>query len=61
MKKSYLKPEQRVVKIQQHSIICSSPLTSISNNAELNYGGGSNQSARVKRDCYNVWDDDWSE
>ena len=21
--------------------------------------GGSNQAARVKRDCYNVWDDEW--
>lgn len=23
--------------------------------------GGSNQGARVKRDCYNVWDDNWAE
>ena len=61
MKKKYMKPEQRVVKIQQQCIICVSQLSSVSSNADLNYGGGSNQAARVKQNAYSVWDDDWSE
>ena len=61
MKKEYMKPEQRVVKIQHQCIICVSPVTTVSNNADLNYGGGNNEAARVKQNAYSVWDDDWSE
>ncbi len=66
MKKTYLQPTMMVVTLQQHSIICSSPVNRVSTNLDegdaIGYGGGSStQAARVKRDCYNVWDDDWSE
>ena len=56
-----MKPAQRVVKIQPQCIICVSPVTTVSNNADLNYGGGNNEAARVKQNAYSVWDDDWSE
>ena len=61
MKKEYLAPALLVVEVQmeQSMLQAVSPFTSVSTNADLNYGGGSNQAARVKRDCYNVWDDDW--
>ena len=64
MKKNYMKPETTVVSVASHGHILdgASPVTSISSNATMNYGGGSNSSARVKeRGDYNVWDDDWSE
>jgi len=64
MKKEYQKPTMNVVKIQQYSIICTSPLTSVGTNLgtdNISYGGGSNQAARVKQNSYNVWDDDWAE
>ena len=61
MKKNYQQPETLVVHIQHQCIICNSPLNSVSTNADLTYGGGSNQAARVKQNNYSVWDDDWSE
>ena len=60
MKKTYLQPTMMVVTLQQHSIICSSPVNRVSTNVDMDYGGSSTQSARVK--SYTVdWDDDWSE
>lgn len=34
MKKTYMKPAMQVVKIQQHSIICTSPGVMLLNNSE---------------------------
>ena len=62
MKKNYMKPEQRMVVLQHRTMLLqASPVTSVSNNAEMNYGGGSTGSARVKENNYNVWDDNWAE
>ena len=60
MKKTYLQPTMMVVTLQQHSIICSSPVNRVSGNADLDYGGGGNGPARVKSNTVD-WDDDWSE
>ena len=65
MKKTYLQPTMMVVTLQQHSIICTSPLSDVSTNLTgddaIGYGGGSStQSARVKSNAVD-WDDDWSE
>ena len=54
-----------VVTLQQHSIICSSKVRSVSTNLDegdaISFGGGSStQSARVKSNTVD-WDDDWSE
>ena len=63
MKKTYLQPTMIVVTLQQHSIICSSPVNHVSTNLTdddaIGYGGGGTQSARVK--SYTVDWDDWSE
>ena len=60
MKKTYLQPTMMVVTLQQHSIICSSPVNRVSTNVDMDYGGSSTQSARVKSNTVD-WDDDWSE
>ena len=65
MKKIYLQPAMMVVRLQQQSIICSSPVSHVSTNLTgddaIGYGGGSStQSARVKSNTVD-WDDDWSE
>ena len=54
-----------VVRLQQQSIICYSPVNRVSTNLTgddaIGYGGGSStQSARVKSNTVD-WDDDWSE
>ena len=64
MKKTYLQPTMMVVRLQQQSIICSSPVSRVSSNLTdgdaIGYGGGSStQSARVK--SYTVDWDDWDE
>ena len=54
--KKYIKPEQQVVKIQQHSIICTSP----GQGYEVIGTGQPNAPAGIKRyNAYNVWDDNW--
>ena len=63
MKKNYLKPTTLVVSVTAHGHILDggSPVRTISSNTDVNYGGGSNSSARVKdQGAYNVWNDDWS-
>ena len=59
--KNYIQPMTTVVSVAAHGHILdgASPVTSVSNNAEMNYGGGNNGNARVKENSYNVWDDDW--
>jgi len=60
MKRVYQKPDMTVVRIQQHSIICTSPVTSVnSGDAGITYGGGNNEDARVKSNTVD-WDD-WGE
>jgi len=61
MKKTYQKPEVKAVRVQHTRMLCNSPVTNISSNANINYGGGSNtEAARVKQNDYNVWNDDWN-
>ena len=64
MKKTYLQPTMMVVRLQQHSIICSSLVNRVSTNLDegdaIGYGGGSTGPARVKSNTVD-WDDDWSE
>ena len=60
MKKEYMKPEQREVKIQHQSLICESVSGVNGNVFNQNTISGSNQAARVKENSYSVWDDDWS-
>jgi len=64
MKKTYLQPTMMVVRLQQQSIICSSPVSRVSTNldegAAIDYGGGGSRPARVKSNTVN-WDDDWDE
>ena len=66
MKKIYMQPAMMVVRLQQQSIICYSPVNRVSTNLDegdaISYGGGgtSTQSARVKSNTVD-WDDDWSE
>ena len=64
MKKTYLQPAMMVVTLQQHSIICSSPVSRVSSNLTegdaIGYGGGGTGPARVKSNTVD-WDDDWSE
>ena len=64
MKKTYLQPAMMVVTLQQHSIICSSPVSHVSSNLTegdaIGYGGGGTGPARVKSNTVD-WDDDWSE
>ena len=64
MKKNYVAPALLIVEVQMEQSL----LTVVSAGAQNLSGnvfnqqsiGGSNQAARVKRDCYNVWDDDWA-
>ena len=52
MKKNYHKPTMRVMRIQHHSIICSSP--------DVINPGAPNRPAAVRSyNNYSVWDDDW--
>ncbi len=63
MKKTYLQPTMMVVRLQQQSIICSSPVNRVSTNLDegdaIGYGGGSTQSARAPRRSGIDWDDEW--
>ncbi|MBO4826991.1 MAG: hypothetical protein J5506_07150 [Prevotella sp.] len=64
MKKIYQQPTLCNVSVAAHGHILDggSHVVNFSSNAEMNYGGGSNQAARVKDNGgYNVWDDDWNE
>ena len=63
MKKTYLQPTMMVVRLQQQSIICSSPANRVSTNLTdgdaIDYGYGGTGPARVKSNTVD-WDD-WSE
>lgn len=62
MKKHYLNPETCIVKVDGTNMIAKSPMSKVSSNTNLQYGGGNNGSARVKdaTEVYDVWNDDWS-
>ena len=47
MKKTYLQPAMMVVTLQQQSIICASPVSDVSSNADMGYGGGGSGPARA--------------
>jgi len=59
MKKTYLQPTMMVVTLQQHSIICSSPVSNVDSNADLNYGGGGSGPARARQHSGIDCDDEW--
>ena len=59
MKKTYLQPTMMVVTLQQHSIICSSPVSDVDTNVDMDYGGGGNGPARAPRRSGIDWDDEW--
>ena len=61
MKKIYLQPTMMVVRLQQQSIICSSPVSDVNSNAGIGYGGGGSGPARARQHSGIDWDDDWSE
>ena len=60
MKKTYSTPTMMVDTLQQESIICSSPVRSVSSNADLDYGGGGSDPARARShggiDCDDEWE-----
>jgi len=60
-----MQPAMVVVRLQQQSIICYSPVNRVSTNLTdegdaISYGGAGTGSARVKSNTVD-WDDDWSE
>ena len=55
MKKTYLKPTQRIVVLQQRSHILTGSVTRLSGNANLIYGGAGDEDARAREDY------DWDE
>ena len=61
MRQNYEKPAMQVVEIKMEQAVMNvTSMQSLGGNVfQQNSIGGSNQAARVKRDCYNVWDDEW--
>lgn len=57
MKKTYLQPIMMVVRLQQQSIICSSPVGNVDSNVDMNYGGGGNGPARARSFDWDDWDE----
>ena len=62
MKKIYMKPDMKVVKLQHQGIICTSdPVGSVDGgDTGIGYGGGSSGSARARQHGGIDWDD-WDE
>ncbi len=60
MKKNYVQPTTIVVKLESESQLLNNSVTSVSSNLNgddaINYGGGSNQAARVKSNTVD-WDE----
>ncbi|MBO7379786.1 MAG: hypothetical protein J6U31_08595 [Bacteroidales bacterium] len=48
MKQTYLQPCIQVVRIKHNGIICTSPMYSVSGNADLNYVGGGDVVSRSR-------------
>ena len=62
-KNMYVQPATTMVSMVPETLIAQTQVREVQSNATgINYGGGSNSSARVKeRGDYNVWNEDWSE
>ena len=45
--------------LQQESIICSSPVSDVKGNADIDYGGGGSDPARARSHGGIDWDDEW--
>lgn len=60
MKRNYIKPTMQVVELSSKTCLLQSSVTSVSSNLTgsdaIEYGGGSNQAARVKGNTVD-WDD----
>ena len=56
-----MKPAMQVEINVEHALLNTSSPRSVQGNALRDLGGGAAINARVKRDCYNVWDDNWTE
>ena len=62
MKKTYLQPTTMVVTLQQQGIICTSnDVSRVSNNADIDYGGGGSGPARARQHSGIDWDDEWDD
>ena len=61
MRKNYEKPAMQVVEIKMEQALLQTSVQDIGGNTLREYGGGAAINARVKRDAYNVWDDNWAE
>ena len=59
MKKMYMKPTMMVVTLQQQGIICTSPVTSVNGNADMDYDGGGSGPARARQHSGFDWDNEW--
>ena len=62
MKKTYMKPAMCTVRVWHQRIICTSTeirgvTTNMSDDADIDYGGGGNGPARVRQQSGIVWDD----
>ena len=62
MKKKYMKPTMMVVTLQQQSIICASDVTSVSSDADIDFGGGGGSEPARARSYGGIdWDDEWDD
>ena len=60
MKKTYLKPTIEVDTLQEQDFICTSnDVSSVSDNADIDYGGGGSGPARARGNGATDWDDEW--
>ena len=53
----YIKPQNTVVRIQSKCLICTSTVSNVRGNVDLEYGGGGSEAARTRE--YNAWGEDW--
>ena len=58
MKRNYINPAMRVVRIQQQCHILSGSITGTDSNANLIYGGGGNGPARARSNGGIDWDEE---
>jgi hypothetical protein len=56
--KKYIQPCLVVVRLQHHSIICSSTVRGFSCSEDIDYVGGGSGDAYA-RESSGVWDDEW--
>ena len=58
MKRTYVNPTMVVVKLQHHSIICSSYVSRVTGTEDFTYGGGGSGESYT-RESSSVWDSEW--